>query len=215
MKKTHSFTYQAHYAISKEPSGKEKMILICFHGYGQLVEFFIRKFLPFATEEVLILAPEGTNYQYLQDFKGRIGANWMTRHERELAIHNNHNYLNSLLSEILGTFEKKPKVALLGFSQGAATATRWMSQWTEEVDFLILWAGVFAHDMKPQESQKKLDKTKIYAVHGTEDELITEEILEKQREFLRKLGKTAQEYQFSGGHEIQTEILKKVMADLI
>lgn len=215
MKKTHSFTYQAQYSLSHEPLGSEKLILVCFHGYGQLAEFFIKKFLPFASKEVLVLAPEGTNYQYLKEFTGRIGANWMTRHERELAIANNHVFLNSLLEEILGNFEVHPRIAVLGFSQGAATATRWASVWNQKVDFLILWAGVFAHDMQVESAKVNFEETQIFSVFGNQDEFVSSEIIEKQREFIDILGKEAEEYQFSGGHEIPNEILESVMAKII
>ncbi|MFC3879020.1 alpha/beta hydrolase [Algoriphagus namhaensis] len=215
MKKTHSFTYQAHYSLSHEPKGSEKLVFVCFHGYGQLAEFFIQKFLPFSSEEVLIVAPEGTNYQYLKEFTGRIGANWMTRHERELAIVNNHMFLDSLLADILDRFDQQPKIAVLGFSQGAATATRWAAVWSKKVDYLILWAGVFAHDLKVHEAKSSFEKTQIFSVFGDQDEFVTPEVVEKQREFLDILGKKAEEHQFSGGHEIPAQILETLMTKII
>ncbi len=214
MKKSHSFAFEANYSISHEPKGTEKTILICFHGYGQLAEFFIKKFLPFANEDLLVIAPEGTNYQYLRDFSGRVGANWMTKHERELAIRNNHVYLDSLMESILNSFSKKPKIVVLGFSQGVATSTRWLNHWGGRADSLILWAGVFAHDMQMDLAKEKFKDTRMMSVFGDQDEFVTAELLQKQRDFLDVLGKKVEEYQFSGGHEISEHILNKVMTDM-
>lgn len=215
MKKNHAFTYQAQYSLSHEPIGTEQTVLLCFHGYGQLSEFFIRKFLPYASEQVLVLAPEGTNYQYLKDYTGRVGANWMTRHERELAISNNHSYLDSLVDGVLGKFARRPRLLVLGFSQGAATATRWAASWQGQVDQLILWAGAFAHDLAMKDAKTKFEHTKIHMAFGDQDEFLTVEGLEKQRNFLTEMGKEAEEWRFSGGHEIPTQILESLMVKII
>ena len=84
-------------------------------------------------------------------------------------------------------FEKKPKLKILGFSQGAATATRWASRWSGQVDSLILWAGGFAHDMKLEDARGKFSQTNLKLVLGTQDELITPESIEKQEELIRSL----------------------------
>ena len=88
-----SYEHTAQYHLSQSCTGKEKDIWILFHGYGQLAEFFLKKFDSLFSQERLFISPEATNYGYLKGFQGRVGANWMTKHERELAIENNHQYL--------------------------------------------------------------------------------------------------------------------------
>ena len=212
MKNTLTFPYQAQYCISHSPSGNESHLWLVFHGYGQLAEFFIRKFLPYDSNETLILAPEGTNYGYLKDFQGRVGANWMTKHEREIAIENNHRYLDQLMVEILKNFEVLPTINVLGFSQGAATATRWASRWEGQIRRLILWSGGFAHDLQWNLAKEKFSNTEIISVLGTKDELITQESIEKQRELFQLLEKDGKPFIFEGGHELPAEVLKKIMA---
>ncbi|WP_026952002.1 alpha/beta hydrolase [Algoriphagus mannitolivorans] len=211
MKKSFFFSYEAQYSQSHEPSGLEKEIWIVFHGYGQLAEFFIRKFLPFDSPDRLFIAPEGTNYAYLKDFEGRVGANWMTRHEREVAIANNHRYFDSLMSSILEKFSVPPKVHVLGFSQGAATATRWASQWKMPVETLVLWAGGFALDLKLESAKHKFESTTLVMVFGDQDEFLTEERMKKQEELVKELGKEAILMNFPGGHVLETDILQKVI----
>lgn len=210
MKKSFQFPFEANYVISHEPNFKEPEIWIVFHGYGQLAEFFIRKFNPFFSSNRLFVAPEGTNYAYLQNFQGRVGANWMTKHERETAIANNHRYLDGLMESILQSYSVFPKINILGFSQGAATATRWASRWSEKVEHLVLWAGGFAHDLEFMEAKEKFSLTKFTIVLGKQDSMITQESLEKQGDLVKNLEKTAEIIHFEGGHELNQEVLKKL-----
>ncbi|TDQ17409.1 putative esterase [Algoriphagus boseongensis] len=211
MKKSIHFSYEAHYSISHESSGNESEIWIVFHGYGQLSEFFIRKFLPFDSGDRLIIAPEGTNYGYLKEFQGRVGANWMTKHERETAISNNHRYLDRLMEEILSKFSNPPKIHVLGFSQGAATATRWASRFPKQIDTMVLWAGGFAHDLHMPESREKFAETRIILVSGDRDPFLSAEVIQKQNDILQSLGKQGEKLWFSGEHEINSELLGKII----
>jgi predicted esterase len=211
VKKSIEFQYEAPYFLSHEPTGKEQEVWIVLHGYGQLAAFFIRKFIPFASEERLFIAPEGTNHSYLKDFQGRVGANWMTSYQRETAIANNHRYLNQMMKKVLSTFEQAPRFHVLGFSQGAATATRWASQWEGSLDSLVLWGGGFAHDLALEVAKEKFASTEVILVHGLEDELITEESKKRQEELLLELGKPLKLLTFSGGHEIDPQTVERII----
>ena len=211
MKKSVHFFYEAHYSVSHEPTGQEKDLWLVFHGYGQLAEFFIRKFLPFDSKERIFLAPEGTNYGYLKEFQGRVGANWMTKHEREVAIANNHRYLNLLLNQTLEKFTKVPKIHVLGFSQGAATGTRWASQWSRQVETLVLWAGGFAKDLSLDLGREKFKQTKVVLAFGDQDELLQGEHKKQQMELIQLIGKQTHVFNFAGGHELDAILLQKII----
>ncbi|WPR74472.1 alpha/beta hydrolase [Algoriphagus sp. NG3] len=210
MKKSISFQYQAQYSVSHEPTFEEKELWLLLHGYGQLAEFFLRKFQGFDTSHRLFVAPEGTNYNYLAGFSGRVGANWMTRHEREIAIRNNHTYLDLLMENLLSQYDEIPTINVLGFSQGAATATRWASRWAGKVDQLVLWAGGFAQDMILEDAREKFLQTDITLTLGDQDEFITRESLEIQEELIRNIGKEVKKMTFSGGHEIDLKLLSVI-----
>jgi predicted esterase len=212
LKKRIEFLYQASYCVSHEPNFQEKEIWIVFHGYGQLAEFFIRKFRSFDSSDRLIVAPEGTNYGYLEGFSGRVGANWMTRHERELAIDNNHRFLDKLLGVILSKYDQRPNIHILGFSQGAATATRWASRWNGKVESLVLWAGGFAEDLVLSEAKEIFSQTKITLVLGHQDELITSESILKQEILLSNIVKNYEKIGFEGGHELDLNVLEKIFS---
>jgi predicted esterase len=208
----YNFKYQhiSHYRTSHVINRNEKEILIALHGYGQLSEYFLKKLEPIFRDDRLILVPEATNYAYLEGFAGRVGANWMTRHERETAIQNNNEYLNGLLENILLKYKNKPIIKVLGFSQGAATATRWVSQLTQSVESLILWSGGFAHDLNFQKTGEKLKNTEIMIVLGNNDSLITPDSKEKQDELISLLPFEVKMLQFDGGHDLNIPLLKKI-----
>ena len=211
MKKSLSFSYETPYYLSQDPTGKEQEVWIVLHGYGQLAEFFIRKFLPYASSDLLVVAPEGTNHNYLNEFQGRVGANWMTSYQREMAIANNHRMLNQLMNDLLSKFTNPPKIHLLGFSQGAATGTRWASQWAGHLETMVLWGGGFAHDLTLEVAKEKFAATEILVVLGERDELITEESKKKQVDLLEALDKPLKLLTFPGGHELDSNLLDKII----
>ena len=112
-------TYR-YFSISAEKNPKN--LLIAMHGYGQLAEYFIRKFNG-CSKDFTILAPEGPHRFYKNGYSGRVGASWMTKEAREDDIDDNLNWLTKWLTAHLkeNTYEK---IVLLGFSQGGATAAR-------------------------------------------------------------------------------------------
>ncbi|PZX52552.1 alpha/beta hydrolase [Algoriphagus chordae] len=211
MKKSINFQYQAQYSVSHEPTFEEKEIWLILHGYGQLAEFFIRKFQEFDSSDRLFIAPEATNYGYLKGFAGRVGANWMTKHERELSIQNNHRYLDLLMENLLSQYKDIPTIKLLGFSQGAATATRWASRWAGEVDQLVLWSGGFAQDMVLEDAREKFSQTEVSLVMGDQDDMIRPESIEIQQELIKNLNKDVKTMIFRGGHEIDIEMLSRIL----
>ncbi|MDN3669578.1 alpha/beta hydrolase [Echinicola jeungdonensis] len=206
-----SFTSTAFYSQSHEPTGQETSIWIIFHGYGQLAPYFLNKFSPLFHNDRLFIAPEATNYAYQKGFSGKVGANWMTKHQREQAIKNNHHFLNAMLSQVLKEFKKTPAIHVLGFSQGAATATRWSVQTPYSIDELVLWGGGFAHDLKIPDTREKLATTKILMVHGKNDPFLSEERLKEQQIILEKVKlKTATLY-YPGGHDIYLPLLQELI----
>ncbi|MBW3468787.1 alpha/beta hydrolase [Arthrospiribacter ruber] len=211
MKATVKFEYTSNYWLSHLVNREETEILMAFHGYGQLAEFFLKKLAPIFKEERLVVVPEANNHAYLEGFSGRVGANWMTRHERETAIRNNQNYFDELLRLLLLKYPKPPKLKILGFSQGAATASRWVSNLDYEVDTLVLWGGGFAHDLILDEKKTKFHKTKTYIALGTRDEFITEESLQKQEKILKSMKLNIEKRYYDGGHDLNLPLLKELL----
>lgn len=210
MKSSITYRHRAHYSLSHLPNRTETEIIFALHGYGQLAEYFIRKFEPIFREDRLVIVPEATNYAYQKGFSGRVGASWMTIHERETAIENNNNYLNEILESVLMKYSHIPSIKVVGFSQGAATASRWVSQLQVKVDKLVLWSGGFAHDLDVSRAGEKLKDTQVVVVIGGADPMITPESIQKQNEFIASLPFDVERLEFEGGHDINLPLLKSI-----
>jgi predicted esterase len=180
-------------------------LLIVLHGYGQLAEFFIRKFND-VPENYLVVAPEGMHRFYLNGTSGRVGASWMTKEDRESDITDNLNWLNQLLNE-LKEKKKFEKIILLGFSQGGATAARWYYSKKVPFDQLILWASVFPPDLERPQINSKSNN---YFVIGTEDEFYNDEAQMTEIDFYQKIG--FQTLQFQGKHDIHNTTMLEILS---
>lgn len=187
---------------------KANKLLIVLHGYGQLAEFFIRKFKDL-NEDFLVVAPEGMHRFYLNGTSGRVGASWMTKEDRESDIADNLNWLSQLYTELTEqkTFKK---TILLGFSQGGATAARWFYSKKVHFDQLILWASVFPPDLEKPEIQTNSNN---YFVIGTNDEYYDAEAQKNEIEFYKTLG--YETLQFEGKHDIENDTLQRILNKLL
>lgn len=134
----------ARYCQLGELATARQLWLVC-HGYGQLAPYFIRHFRAAAAQVpgTVVVAPEGLSRFYLQGNGGRVGATWMTSEDRLTEIEDFSHYLDALLRQLLPACPPDVQVTVLGFSQGATTASRWLLRGSFTPAHLILWAGTF------------------------------------------------------------------------
>jgi predicted esterase len=189
---------------------KATHIVYVLHGYGQLAEFFIRKF-QHLSDAYFIVAPEGMHRFYLSGSSGRVGASWMTKEERETDIQDNLNWLNALDTELCAkyTFEKKH---LIGFSQGGPTAIRWQFQGNLKADQLIVWASVFPPDLELNSEIRMSKSSRNYFVIGEKDEFYSLEQQNEVRETYELNGFIS--LVFDGQHDIEPKLIQKLVEEL-
>ncbi len=166
-------------------TNETKQVWLVLHGYAQLPEYFIKSFSDI--EKAFIIAPAGLSTSYISGFSGRVGANWMTSYERTDAIKDYINYLNQVLEHFKINNYEKLTINVVGFSQGAATASRFVTNTKYKVSRLILWAGLIPQEL---EDNDILNKKKVHFVYGTDDEFI----LSNMEHFQKKIVK----YKLSG-----------------
>jgi predicted esterase len=184
-------------------------ILFALHGYGQLVEFFIRKFHMLNSDNIFIVAPEGLHRFYLKGSSGRVGASWMTKEERDYDIKDYVAYLDQIWNKINSkhTFDKR---VLLGFSQGGATASRWHSLGKYNAHQFILWAAVFPEDMT-NDNLLDYHKSINYFVVGKQDEYYSEDKIDEHFQTLESKNVEFNLIKFEGNHNIHPETLLNLM----
>lgn len=201
----HTKTFR--YRILNEGISTKKALYV-LHGYGQLVEFFIRKFRSLA-QDYVIIAPEGMHRFYLHGSSGRVGASWMTKEARETDITDTLNYLEALDRQLSDQYNFEQKF-LLGFSQGGATAARWNQLGKANFDAMILWACVFPPDLP-----KLLDNSanvSNYFVIGDEDEFFTRE--NQEQVITEYAAKSYRIKRYNGKHDIVNKTLTEILEEL-
>ncbi|WP_324677707.1 phospholipase [Hymenobacter sp. GOD-10R] len=202
----------ARYFQLGELSAATRRVWFVAHGYGQLAAYFIRHFafLAEADPTLVIVAPEGLSKFYLNGTSGRIGATWMTREDRLTEIADYVSYLNQLATKILTLCPPEVAVTVLGFSQGAATVSRWLTQASFRPARLILWAGAFPPDMDVEVGTHLLHQFLVTVVCGDDDPFVSAEELKKQLTFLRSYGIEPEVIRFAGKHALHTETLRQL-----
>lgn len=202
----------ARYYLMGEPSEKINSVWFVLHGYGQLAEEFVRYFKTVVTGSTLVIAPEALNKFYLNGFSGKIGSTWMTKDDRENEIKDYLNYLDSVYDEVVkyGLFSNA-KITALGFSQGAATAGRWVPLGKSKIDRLILWGGFIPDDVNQESAIHLLNLVKPLIVLGDQDEFISEDQLKKEIQRLNEIKLSYKVLRYEGKHEIKAEILRQLI----
>ncbi|HEY3402902.1 MAG TPA: alpha/beta hydrolase [Ohtaekwangia sp.] len=206
------FSCKARYFKIGTLTEKTKQVWFVIHGYGQLAEHFIKKFKTLGEHDICVIAPEGLSRFYLEDVtkrmqtgNNRVGATWMTRENRLMDIENYLAYLNALYASEI-KIHSIP-VSIVGFSQGAATASRWALDGKSDFKRLILWSGVFPPDMNFESGKKILKDKRTILVYGKSDPFLTDNRFTEMKELSQQLEIIPDQIEFDGGHEIHEPTL--------
>ncbi|CAN5795774.1 esterase [soil metagenome] len=205
-------TRTASYYTLGQPAAGAQSLWIVLHGYGQLAPYFLRNFQLLDDGLHYVVAPEALSRFYLSGVSGRVGATWMTRENRLAEIADYGGYLDKLYRELQeqagGSFGR---VNVLGFSQGGATACRWLTQSGLRIDRLILWAAAFPEDLPFALTREALRDTEVVLVYGTPDEYATEERIHPQPALLQPQEIPYRLIRFEGKHVIEEEVLRSLL----
>lgn len=181
-------------------------IWVVLHGYGQSAERFLTKFEGLQNSNTAIIAPEGLHRFYTKGVSGDVGASWMTKDDRETDIVDYVNFLNLLISNVI-----KPHQTLevLGFSQGAATACRWLASGKVRPRNLILWAGMMPTDVDLSEGIDHLRKINLIVAFSKTDQYRTDDLWFSHLNQLKKNKLRFAEFEYEGGHRVvSSELLR-------
>lgn len=184
---------------------------ILLHGLGQLASVFITYFEVIATPGRLVVAPEALNRYYVArgpsggTKDAQVGATWMTREDRENEIADQADFLDGVWREVASGASR---VTLVGFSQGVATACRWISSGRSRVDRFIAWAGQLSPDVDPSAYRGLRDG--LVLVAGSRDEYAGW-IAEGDHEArLEEAGVQFEVVGFEGGHRMDKDTLVRI-----
>lgn len=187
------------------------------HGYGQLARDFIHGVSAADDGTRLIVAPEALSRFYSTQATPRhprpaqetVGASWMTRDDRDDEIADQMVWLQQVLQTYRSRVPPDTPITLLGFSQGAATAVRWVDLGKVAPAHLILW-GAFPELTLPPTSP--VWQTRCTLVVGDRDTFLPAERVTAERARLDSAGFRHTFVSFSGGHRLDDQTLAQLLS---
>lgn len=200
----------ARYYVLGNITPQTQCLWFALHGYGQAAADFVAdNFSCLPSNRHVIVAPEALNRFYWNGFGGKPVANWMASADRLNEITDYITYLNALYQRVTQNLPDgcQPTINLLGFSQGAATLSRWFAAGQVQADKVIFWAGGLAHDLLWENAAPLFNKTQTYLFYGNEDPFITPENLHLQKQLLHLHKVNFTGVEFAGKHTIPAEVL--------
>lgn len=211
-----------YHCLGAEPS-EARHICFVLHGYGQLAARILRHFAGIIPDGVCVVAPEALNRFYTVPLSRdgshmeRVGATWLTREDREHEIADALRWLDSVHAEVVPTHGSGalPTTSIIGFSQGVATAMRWIMRGAVRPAHFVIWAGSLATDMDQQEFGRTMTGVRTTFVSGTDDEYVPPERIVQLRAHLESIGITPDVRGFDGGHHLERGLLREVLANIV
>lgn len=202
---------------SASTAGATRTVWLVLHGHSQLAGVFIRFFGDLATDDTLVIAPEAMNRYYLVGperapaSERPVGATWMTREDRASEIADYVEYLDTLYDDVIAERVRAgAQLNVIGFSQGAATATRWLVHGRAPVQRLVLWGGLLPPETDLSRANERLRRTALTIVIGRRDQYIDEDALGAERARLDAAGLPYELVRFDGGHVITRSVFPRL-----
>ncbi len=214
-------TRTARYFTVGAPVTEARTVWFVLHGYGQLAGRFLRHFDEAVPPGTLVVAPEGLSRFYLEmpradrGHMARVGAAWMTKEDRLSDIADTRGWLDNVyravINEVVQATNVMPDVGVLAFSQGVATAMRWIAGGVVQPSRAVMWAGSVADDADVLALQRALASTDVVLVAGTDDHFMTDKARRLLRAQWDTLGIAVRDVQYEGAHELEPITLGELL----
>lgn len=200
----------ARYHVLGDPASAKDLWCV-LHGHGHLARFFLNTFEGLE-EGRCIVAPEALNRYYLDTTYSRVGATWMTREDREHEITDQIGYLDELARLMRSECPNSGRLNVLGFSQGVATLCRWAAHGNTRLDRMVVWGGSMPPELDADAIRDRWASLRIDLVHGEQDPIVKEDVLERNKSILRTAGLAFRSHTFAGGHALDRLLLERLFS---
>ena len=200
-----------HYYSWGAPASEAQCAWFALHGYGQLAERLIGKFKGLDPDRHFVVAPEGLSHFYWEGVNGDVVASWMTRKDRLDEIADYVSYLDKVFDTTGLARANCCKKVVLGFSQGCATAWRWLLNSRPKIDAYVMWSGWLPEDMNYLQHAEYLSGFKLIYVHGVQDKYYPDGRFELLMQRFKNAGLDPIVIHHSGGHAIDRPVLTNLV----
>ena len=210
----------ARYALAGAGLESARRVWFALHGYGQLADRFLRPFAGAVPVDTTIVAPEGLSRFYLEAPRGdgahlqRVGATWLTRESRETEIRDALHWLELVRGDVQGAVRGPVSYGVLAFSQGVATAMRWIGATEFQPRAFVAWAGGLATDVQENTFRERMARARLVVVSGERDRLVTDDARRRTLDGLRTLHPAVEEIRFEGEHVLHPPTLARLLSEL-
>ena len=214
----------ARYWTLGDPAVAEE-VWVVLHGYNQLGRRFLRRFEPINDGRRLIVAPDALSRFYVAHEPGRhgsaalVGATWMTREDRLAEIADYVGYLDrladSVREEVRLAGGRDLPLTVLGFSQGVATAARWVTQGSARPKNLYFWGDFTPPDLDLPRAREAFSSADVVMIRGTEDHALDPVLAKAEKARLAEADIAYRTVTYPGGHDIDAEALGSLVAEKI
>ena len=214
----------ARYVLAGAEPSEAKRIWFVLHGYGTLATRFVRAFEGTIPADTCIVAPEGLSRFYLEMPRAdgghmqRIGATWLTRESRETEIDDAHHWLNAVHDEVVAESKAArgatPLTGVLGFSQGVATAMRWIATGHIAPRQFVAWAGSIALDADRDAFRAQMRESEMVVVTGTQDPFVTDTARASLAAAIETLAVPCRFLTFDGAHHLDSALVGSLLRGL-
>jgi predicted esterase len=212
------------YVVMGAPPAQAHRVWFALHGYGMLATRFARAFASTLPDDTCLIAPEGLSRFYLEmprpdgGHLQRVGATWLTRESRETEIRDTHRWLDGvhddIVAECVGATGRMPLTGVLGFSQGVATAMRWIASGHVAPAMFVAWAGGLANDVDAPAFTAKMHVAETVLVVGNADPFATPAAADAIVASLATLAVPHRTQVFEGAHHLDAPTLRTLLSEL-
>jgi predicted esterase len=213
----------ARYAMVGAEPANARRIWIALHGYGMLAARFLRAFDGIVPADTCVVAPEALSRFYIEmprpdgGHLQKVGATWLTRESRDSEIADAHAWLDLVHDEVVGESTagqgRAPQVAVLAFSQGVATAMRWIAHGRVAPAQFVAWAGGVAQDVDRAAFQARMHAVEMLLVTGDADPFATPTNRSGIMAALAGMDVPHRAVSFAGAHHLDTPLLGTLLRD--
>lgn len=182
-------------------------VIVGFHGYGESAETqFDRLTAIRGSERWSIISIQALHPFYVRRTDA-VGASWMTRQNRELAIADNITYVSKVLEHVLSDSEPVKVMVFAGFSQGVAMAYRAATSNQVPRRHVVAVGGDIPGELTPA---VLMNLSSVLAYRGRDDAQYTAEAFKLDVDRLRHAGTAVRVQSGPGGHDWSPDVIEQV-----